>query len=189
MSKHQRGRGIGLVALAAAATAALIAVAMASAGGAGPTACGTVTLNENSWVGSTANVYVVKNVLEKKLKCSVKVTNITENQPSFQAMADGKIDVVLEDWDNTLVPSNKKYLTSHAVVPGRSQRDHRRDRLVHPALPAQAVPDVQDVEGAQGQGERVQDRRSRLPTRGRSSAAIPRTSRRIARSSRSSSST
>jgi glycine betaine/proline transport system substrate-binding protein len=68
-------------------------------------------------VGSTANVYVVKNVLEKRLKCSVKVTNITENQPSFQAMADGKIDVVLEDWDNTLVPSNKKYLTSKAVVP------------------------------------------------------------------------
>ncbi len=45
------------------------------------------------------------------------MTNITENQPSFQAMADGKIDVVLEDWDNTLVPSNKKYLTSHASFP------------------------------------------------------------------------
>ena len=42
--------------------------------------------------------------------------NITENQPSFQAMADGKIDVVLEDWDNTLIPSNKKYVTSKSVV-------------------------------------------------------------------------
>ena len=57
-------------------------------------------LNENSWVGSTANVYVIKNVLETKLKCKVKVLNITEGQPSFQAMADGKIDVVLEDWQN-----------------------------------------------------------------------------------------
>ena len=76
-------------------------------------------LNENSWVGSTANVYVVKNVLEKRLKCTVKVTNITENQPSFQAMADGKIDVVLEDWDNTLVPSNKKYLDEQGRRPGR----------------------------------------------------------------------
>jgi len=28
------------------------------------------------------------------------VTNTTENQPSFQAMADGKIDAVLEDWQN-----------------------------------------------------------------------------------------
>ncbi len=63
-------------------------------------ACGDVVLNENSWAGSTANVYVLKNVLEKKLKCKVKVTNITEGQPSFQAMADGKIDVVLEDWQN-----------------------------------------------------------------------------------------
>ena len=60
----------------------------------------TSTLNENAWAGSTSNVYVVKYVLEKKLGCKVKVTNITEDQPSFQAMADGKIDVVLEDWDN-----------------------------------------------------------------------------------------
>ena len=117
MSNRQRGRRIGLVALAVAVATALVAVAVASAGGTRQAACGTVILNENSWVGSTANVYVVKNVLEKRLKCTVKVTNITENQPSFQAMADGKIDVVLEDWDNTLVPSNKKYLTSKAVVP------------------------------------------------------------------------
>jgi glycine betaine/proline transport system substrate-binding protein len=117
MRNRQRGRGMGLATIAVAAMAALIAVAVASAGGTSQAACGNVILNENSWVGSTANVYVVKNVLEKKLKCSVKVTNITENQPSFQAMADGKIDVVLEDWDNTLVPSNKKYLTSKVVVP------------------------------------------------------------------------
>ena len=45
--------------------------------------------------------YVAKYVLEKKLGCKVKVTKVTENQPSFQAMADGKIDVVLEDWNNS----------------------------------------------------------------------------------------
>ncbi len=28
------------------------------------------------------------------------MTNITESQPGFQAMADGKIDVVLEDWQH-----------------------------------------------------------------------------------------
>ena len=114
MSKRHRGAGVGLAALAVAA-AALIAVAVA-AGGTRQGSCGDVVLNENSWVGSTANVYVVKNVLESKLKCKVKVLNITENQPSFQAMADDKIDVVLEDWDNTLVPSNRKYVTSKAVV-------------------------------------------------------------------------
>jgi len=114
MSNRHRRAGIGSAVLAAAA-AALIAVAVA-AGGTEQRACGTVILNENSWVGSTANVYVVKNVLEKRLKCTVKVVNITENQPSFQAMADGKIDVVLEDWDNTLVPSNRKYVTRKAVI-------------------------------------------------------------------------
>ncbi len=114
MSKRHRGAGVGLAVLAIAA-AALIAVAVA-AGGTRQGSCGEVLLNENSWVGSTANVYVLKNVLESRVRCKVKVLNITENQPSFQAMADGKIDVVLEDWDNTLVPSNKKYLTSRSVI-------------------------------------------------------------------------
>lgn len=115
MSIRNRSTGVGLAVLAVAA-AALIAVAVA-AGGTRQGSCEDVVLNENSWVGSTANVYVVKNVLEKRLKCKVTVLNITEGQPSFQAMADGKIDVVLEDWDNTLVGSNKKYLTSKKVVP------------------------------------------------------------------------
>ena len=83
------------------AVAALVAAASALAGGATRSAsCGTVTLNENAWAGSTSNVYVVKYVLENKLGCKVKVTDITEGQPNFQAMADGKIDAVLEDWQN-----------------------------------------------------------------------------------------
>lgn len=93
-----RGRwrlaGLTLVGLAA------LAVASGALGSSRAAACGDVVLNENSWVGSTANVYVVKNVLETKLKCKVEVLNITEGQPAFQAMADGKIDVVLEDWQN-----------------------------------------------------------------------------------------
>jgi glycine betaine/proline transport system substrate-binding protein len=102
---------IGLV-----AGTALAAAAVALGSGSRAAACGEVVLNENSWVGSSANVYVLKAVLESKLDCKVKVTNITENQPSFQAMADGKIDVVLEDWDNTLTPSNAKYLKNGSVV-------------------------------------------------------------------------
>jgi glycine betaine/proline transport system substrate-binding protein len=105
-----------LAGLALVVVAALAVSASAFGGSSRQTACGNVVLNENSWVGSTANIYVLKYVLEKRLGCKVKVTNITENQPSFQAMADGKIDVVLEDWDNTLVPSNKKYVTSGSVV-------------------------------------------------------------------------
>ena len=98
LDRLDRGRlrlaGLGLV-----VAAALVVVAGAVAGPRAA-ACGDVVLNENSWVGSTANVYVLKNVLESKLKCKVKVLNITEGQPAFQAMADGKIDIVLEDWQN-----------------------------------------------------------------------------------------
>ena len=62
--------------------------------------CGKVVINENAWAGSTANVYIAKAVLEEDLGCEVEITKITEI-PVFQAMADGKVDVVLEDWQHT----------------------------------------------------------------------------------------
>ncbi len=100
MSKRLGGRRRRIAGLSVVALAALALAATALGGSSRQAACGNVVLNENSWAGSSANVYVVKYVLEKKLGCSVKVTNITEGQPNFQAMADGKIDVILEDWQN-----------------------------------------------------------------------------------------
>ena len=99
-SRRARLTGFSVTALVGVALVALVVVTGALAGGARSTACGTVNLNENAWAGSTSNVYVVKYVLEKKVGCKVKVTDITEGQPNFQAMADGKIDAVLEDWQN-----------------------------------------------------------------------------------------
>jgi glycine betaine/proline transport system substrate-binding protein len=76
--------------------------------------CGTVTLNEQAWTGSTANTYVAKYVLEKYLGCKVNVTNIAEI-PVYQAMAQGKVDAVLEDWQH--VAQYKQYATKqHSVV-------------------------------------------------------------------------
>ena len=100
MSKRLGGRRRRIAGLSVVAIAALALAATALGGSSRQAACGDVVLNENSWTGSSANIYVLKNVLEKKLKCKVKVTNITEGQPSFQAMADDKIDVVMEDWQN-----------------------------------------------------------------------------------------
>jgi len=62
--------------------------------------CGKVVLNEQAWAGSTANTYIAKAVLEDKLGCQVEITKIAEI-PVFQAMADGKVDAVLEDWQHT----------------------------------------------------------------------------------------
>ena len=81
--------GLAVAALAVLALGAGSAVAKSAK-------CGTVTLNEQAWAGSTANTYVVKNVLEKSLGCKVKITKIAE-VPVYQAMADGKTDAILED--------------------------------------------------------------------------------------------
>ena len=62
--------------------------------------CGKVVLNEQAWAGSTANTYIAKVVLEDKLGCQVEITKIAEI-PVFQALADGKTDAVLEDWQHT----------------------------------------------------------------------------------------
>ena len=97
-SRRARLVGLGVIALVALAVVASAVASSSSSSRA--TACGNITLNENAWAGSTSNVYVVKYVLEKRLGCKVKVTDITEGQPNFQAMADGKIDAVLEDWQN-----------------------------------------------------------------------------------------
>jgi glycine betaine/proline transport system substrate-binding protein len=75
--------------------------------------CGTVTINENAWAGSTANVYVAKYVLENELGCKVEVTKIAEI-PVFQAMADGEVDAVLEDWQH--VDQYKEYIEDAGTV-------------------------------------------------------------------------
>jgi glycine betaine/proline transport system substrate-binding protein len=75
--------------------------------------CGKVTINENAWAGSTANVYIAKYVLEEELGCQVEVTKIAEI-PVFQAMADGKVDAVLEDWQH--VDQYKTFIEEQGTV-------------------------------------------------------------------------
>ena len=106
------GRGV-----AVAAVGALAVSASALAGGSAKSAsCGTVTMDENAWAGATANVYVLKYVLEKNLGCTVNIEKLPESTPLFQAMADGKVDVVPEDWNNIDLKVNQKYLSSHTIL-------------------------------------------------------------------------
>ena len=104
----------GIVGVVVATVAVAVLVATGSATARSKASCGTVTLNEQAWTGSTANTYVAKYVLEKYLGCKVKVTNIAEI-PVYQAMATGKVDAVLEDWQH--VAQYKQYATKqHSVV-------------------------------------------------------------------------
>jgi len=91
-----------------------------------------VTIDENAWAGATANVYVVKYVLEKNLGCKVNIEKLPESTPLFQAMADGKVDVLLEDGFLARVEELAKRLR------------HQLDQL------AAAYPGV--IQGVRGQG-------------------------------------
>jgi glycine betaine/proline transport system substrate-binding protein len=75
--------------------------------------CGKVVLNEQAWAGSTANTYIAKAVLEDELGCEVEITKIAEI-PVFQAMADGEVDAVLEDWQHT--DEYEKYIEQAGTV-------------------------------------------------------------------------
>ena len=101
--------GVALVAIAA------LAVSGSAFGGARPELRHRHASTSNRGSGSTANTYVAKYVLEKRLGCTVKITRITEGTPYFQAMRDGKIDVALEDWDNWRTTSAQPYLKDKSV--------------------------------------------------------------------------
>jgi glycine betaine/proline transport system substrate-binding protein len=110
----RRRSGARLAVLVGGLMAVIVAlVSSGSALGGGAQSCGTVTLNEQAWAGSTANTYVAKYVLEKRLGCKVNITKITEI-PVFQAMADGKVDAVLEDWNH--VDQYKQFVAKQKSV-------------------------------------------------------------------------
>jgi glycine betaine/proline transport system substrate-binding protein len=96
MSKHLKRRRRLFLPLFALALSA-IAFAGVSSATAGGKACGTVTLNQQAWIGSESNTAVAAYVLEHNLGCKVNVTKVAE-VPVYQAMADGKVDAVLENW-------------------------------------------------------------------------------------------
>jgi glycine betaine/proline transport system substrate-binding protein len=105
------------VVLAALAIVALGALGVSATAFADRSAkCGSVTLDENAWAGATANVYVVKYVLEKNYGCSVNIEKLPESTPLYQAMADGKVDAVLEDWGNTKLKVNSKFFKTKKLI-------------------------------------------------------------------------
>ena len=115
MSKGFKGRRLAAVVGTLAVASAVVAVLAAGPAGARSKSCGTVTLNEQAWAGSTANTYVAKAVLEG-MGCKVNITQIAEI-PVYQALANGKSDAVLEDWQH--VAQYKQYIDQqHTVVAG-----------------------------------------------------------------------
>ena len=115
MSNHSFARAMRLLVLAS--LVAGVAVLGVSGGAMARTAkCGKITMDENSWAGATANVYVVKYVLEKNFGCKINIVKLPESTPLFQAMTDGKVDVVLEDWGNIHLKINGHFVTKEKSI-------------------------------------------------------------------------
>jgi glycine betaine/proline transport system substrate-binding protein len=114
-NRRARPVRLALAALALVVVGAL-GVSASAFGRSDASSCGSLTIDENAWAGATANVYVLKYVLEKNLGCTVNIAKLPESTPLFQAMADGKVDVLLEDWGNIQLKVNQKYVKSGALV-------------------------------------------------------------------------
>jgi glycine betaine/proline transport system substrate-binding protein len=114
---EKEGRMSKVRVLVLASLVAALAGLLVTGGAAGRQAkCGSLTMDENAWAGATANVYVVKYVLEKNYGCKVNIAKLPESTPLFQAMTDGKVDVVLEDWNNIQLKVNQHFVTKEKSV-------------------------------------------------------------------------
>ncbi len=62
--------------------------------------CGEFNILVHPWVGYEADAYVVGAVAEQELGCNVNYVDLKEGGPSYQALASGDGDVILEEWSH-----------------------------------------------------------------------------------------
>ena len=96
-----RKRAGTAAALAAAATLVLAACGSgdiddSASGGGSETDCGELNMAINPWVGYEASAYVVGQVAETQLDCTVNYKDLKE-EVSWQGFSTGEVDVVIED--------------------------------------------------------------------------------------------
>ena len=103
----------GLLVAACGGTKVNAGSSAGSSGGSHKPCTGNTNIAVNPWVGYEADYAVVKYVLENKLGCTVKGSNITE-QVSWQGFGSGQIDVILENWGHEDLA--KTYITDQKVA-------------------------------------------------------------------------
>jgi glycine betaine/proline transport system substrate-binding protein len=105
--------------LAACGRAAPTAAPAAEAPGAAPAAPAgpkpTIKLAENPWTGSSVNVYVAKQLLEKQLGYTVEIVTIDEKN-QWPALAKGDLSATLEIWPSGHGDAIKQYIAEQKVV-------------------------------------------------------------------------
>ena len=113
----RRARHLRLFGVAAAAALLLTAcdgggISNDAGSGSGKT-CGTFNIAVNPWTGYVADAYVVGDLAQKKLGCTVTYKNVKE-EVGWQGMASGTIDTILENWGHDDLV--KKYITDQKTV-------------------------------------------------------------------------
>jgi len=77
------------------------------------TACGSVSIAVNPWVGYAANVAVVSYLLKQELSCTVVEKDLTEDA-SWEGLASGEVDAILENWGHDDL--KKRYIDDQKVA-------------------------------------------------------------------------
>src|SRR5689334_15364188 len=76
-------------------------------GAAGGKDCGTMNMAVNNWVGYEADAYVVGQIAQDQLGCTVEYKRLDE-QVSWKGFGTGEVDVVIENWGHPELQS--KYM-------------------------------------------------------------------------------
>jgi glycine betaine/proline transport system substrate-binding protein len=99
--------------LAVAGCAAAETAAVAPPGVPDRPGCGTVNIAVNPWSGYAANAAVVGYLLDKELGCQVTTFELSEVS-SWAGLADGSVDVILENWGHD--DMKKKYIDNKKIA-------------------------------------------------------------------------
>jgi glycine betaine/proline transport system substrate-binding protein len=111
-------RAASAFALAAAASLVLAAcgggdINNSASGGSSNKDCGVMNMAINPWVGYEASAYVVGQVAETQLGCTVNYKDLKE-EISWQGFSTGEVDVVIENWGHPDL--EKKYIDQQGVA-------------------------------------------------------------------------
>ena len=114
----------------------------ASGGNTSGADCGEMNMAVNPWVGYEASAYVVGQVAETKLGCTVNYKDLKE-EISWQGFATGDVDVVIENWGHPDL--EKKYIDQQGVAEDvGSQGNQGVIGWYIPPWLAEANPDIVD---------------------------------------------
>ena len=112
-SKWARGLVVAVSGMLALSACGSPPPAVIAAPGAAPTACGTLRLAVNPWVGYEANTAVISYLARTELGCKVKLVKETEDD-SWKHLAQGQVDAIVENWGHDVL--KKKYIDSEKVA-------------------------------------------------------------------------